>query len=151
MDIAKLIEKLRKMPSYTSTPSTTTGDPSGSEETGRISEQKMHQFFDDMDSGEKVGYPYVGLFGSCSIHGKCPQCDKPVYENRIGDRPFMFCPYCRKQLYRSIDDSGRFNVNYELDGGQTGFGFNTPLPSDLPYDQGDFAGSGARDTFKFGS
>ena len=98
--------------------------------------------------------PSINYYGSRRIHGKCAYCEGIVYEKDTtspGGGMVQYCPSCRKQLYRSVDPSGRLDPRVDLDPNQTpSSAFNTPLPSELQYDQGNWAGSGQRDTFEYG-
>jgi hypothetical protein len=101
----------------------------------------------DDDQSVKVGAPFVGIFGSYKVFGKCTYCQHDVYlkpENPdIGSKMQAFCPFCRKTLYRGLDPSGEFkDRTSEMGTGGADLATNTPLPSEAKYDQSQYPSQG---------
>ena len=142
--------KLPPLPLSTPTPSVNSGGSTTYEETGRVSEQQMEQFFDDNTSGEKDTHGMNRL--NAGKHGKHLPCGTEIVEkvdNSTGGNIY-YCPNCRKQLYRGVDMTGDTNYQQWRDPGQAPMSaFQAPDPGSLKFDIGDYAGAGRKDGFEF--
>ncbi len=110
----------------------------------RMSDQEWRKIFDNLDSSEKVGYPYVGLFGreECrEEYGKCP------YDNHkmviLEERNLVFCPFCRRQLAISDPKEQKLNINPQLETQERIDG--SPLPSEMSFDWRKYPGQVTKD------
>lgn len=124
-------------------PDTKSGNPT--ENSNRVGEPEYTTFFDDPDvSSIKMGAPYVGIYGKIEAGHKCNTCQNTLQSLKWGEKMVMFCPWCRKTMFRSVDDSGRFNYEPSLESAGPELGWNLPTPS-----MDNYAGQGNRDGYNF--
>jgi hypothetical protein len=88
----------------------------------------------DDEQSIKPGAPYVGVWGASGTCGKCPNCMKPLLTKPFGTKMLIFCPHCRRQMYRTVDRSGKpdFGSNPHMITYGVPESHNLPLQSELP-------------------
>ena len=130
-----------KEKSVNPTPNVTSlGD--GTTSDGRMGFSELSKIIQVNDEDNiKPIYPFVGIYGSVRVLGKCAHCmhlmyakPKPIKpENKDGGRMLAFCPFCRKQFYYGVDPYGRadFEVKKELETGGVEMMTNAPTPSEM--------------------